>query len=308
MFEFLFNEQGLSIERLHALVRLNECGSLIKAAGNDKGKQSRYSHYLRELSVFFGIELTARAGKVIRLTPAGKDLARIAQQHFESLLQFRQSVRSEPRDFRIGASDGLLQWLVIPTIGTLRRIDSPFRMILRSLRTAETIDMLQAQRLDFGLIRANAAFAGLKRAAVGIMRYAVVVPERLVSQRGLLTLKKALLDCPHAIVGSDAQMTQRMNELAKGLGGHFRPELICDSVAHCVTAIRSGYYAALIPLQSWSLDSPVPCHLVEGAPLERLNQPVVLAWHPRLMDVGGQPANRMKDMLLIALRQQCPAE
>jgi len=302
MFEKLLDQQGLSIERLHALVQLNEYGSLIRAAAGDKGKQSRYSHYLRELSAFFGVELTTRVGKVIGLTPAGKALAQIAQEHFQSLLRFRQDVRQEPADFRVGAEDGLLQWLVIPTVGTLRRPAYPFRLILRTVQTAEAISGILAQQLDFGVVLTDAAPAVLKRASVGTLKYAIVVPERLVAQRGLLTLEKAIFDCPHAAVGSNDQMA-RIVGLAQRLGGRFRPELICDSVAHCVTAVRSGYYAALLPLQSWVLGSPIPCHVIEDPLLDGLRQSVALVWHPRLMDVAGPVAQRAKELLIGALRR-----
>ena len=303
MFEKLFSEQGLSIERLHALIQLNECGSLIKAAGNDKGKQSRYSHYMRELSVFFGVELTTRVGKIVQLTSAGKDLAQIVQEHFQSLQQFKQNVRNQPRDFRIGAEDGLLQWLVLPTVGKLRRTDHPFRLVLQSLEETRTIDMLLAQRMDFGLVRANVAPAALKRVQVCTLRHAVVVPERLVPQRGLLTLRRALLDCPHAVVRTDEQMAQRINSLAQSMDGQFTPELVCDSVSHCVTAVRSGYYAALLPIQSWKTDAEMPCHVVEGPSLGSLDKAIVLVWHPRLIEVGGRVAVRMREILTAALKE-----
>jgi DNA-binding transcriptional LysR family regulator len=302
MFEKLFDQQGLSIERLHALVQLGECGSLIKAAGSDKGKQSRYSHHLRELSTFFGVELTTRVGKVVGLTPAGKALAQIAQEHFQSLLRFRQEVRKEPPDFRVGAEDALLQWLVIPTVGSLRRPGHPFRLILRTVRTADAISGLLAQKLDFGLVAASAVPAVLKRASVSTLKYAVVVPERLVAQRGLLTLEKDLFDCPHAVVGSHDHMARTVR-LAQSSGKQFRPELICDSVAHCVTAVRSGYYASLLPLQSWVQGSLMPCHIIEGAWLDSLRQSIALVWHPRLMDVAGPVAHRAKELLITALRR-----
>lgn len=301
MFNELFNQQGLSLERLHVLLQLRACGSLIKAAGNDKGRQSRYSHCLRELSEFFGVELTTRAGKIIRLTAAGNQLAQIAQEHLQSLLQFRQEIRKELQTFRLAARDELLQWLVIPTIGLLRRSESPAQIVLQTRQLDEIVEMLQEQQLDFGLMPTNTIPSALKYTHVCTMKYAIVVPERLAPQRGMLTLKKALLECPHAATGSDDEIMHRINSLAKDLAGQFRPELTCDSVSHCVTAVRSGYYAALIPLQSWTPDSKVPCQVVEGAGLEVLDQPISLAWHPRLMEVRGPVAKQMKTALLAAL-------
>jgi DNA-binding transcriptional LysR family regulator len=304
MYDELFIQQGLSLERLNALVLLSEHGSLIKAARGDFGLQSRYSHYLREMSAFFGTELTIRAGKSIRLTPAGEELALMAREQFQSLLQFRYNARNEPHAFRIGANDSLLQYLVIPTIGPLRRPDRPLRLILQNLRTNEIVSRLQEQRLDFGIVRSDAVPKGLKSEPVCTVKYAVIVPERLVAQRGLLTLKKALLDCPHAALGTDGQMTQRIQQLAQKFNGQFRPELICESLANCIAAVRSGYYAALVPLLSWTSYPEMPCHVVEDTPLEILDRNVVLTWHPRLMEVRDNAAERMKNNLLAALRMR----
>jgi DNA-binding transcriptional LysR family regulator len=301
MFEKLLVQQGLSIERLHALLQLSEHGSLIKAAGGDKGKQSRYSHNLRELSAFFGVELTTRVGKVVGLTLAGKALAQIANESFQSLEQFRREACREAPDFRVGGEDGLLQWLVIPAVGRLRRSDSHFRLILRTLRNADVISALSAHQLDFGLAFTNTVKAPLRRSAIATLKYAVVVPERLVAQRGLLTLEQALLDCPHAVVGTDDEIS-RVAALAQTFGKTFRPEMICDSVAHCVAAVRTGHYAALLPLHSWQRRSPLPCHVIEGTPLERLKQSVALAWHPRTIDIAGPDATRARDALIAVLK------
>jgi DNA-binding transcriptional LysR family regulator len=238
----------------------------------------------------------------VRLSPAGKQLAQIAQEHFQSLLQFKENIHKEPNEFRLGAEDGLLQRLVIPVVGSMRRADHSFRLSVQSHQTADTVSMLLAQRLDFGLIEAKAAPAALKRILVHTLTPAVVVPERIVPQRGLLTLKTALFDCPHAVVGSDDQLVQIINELAREMSKQFRPELVCDSVAQCMTAVRSGYYAALLPLQLWVPDSRFPCHVVEDSFLDGLKQSIALVWHPRLIDVSGRAAIRIKDALVAAVR------
>ena len=97
-----------------------------------------------------------------------------------------------------GRDDSLLQGLIIPAVGPLRGPESPVRLILESLRTNDIVSRLQEQRLDFGFIRADAMPAGLKSQRACTIKYAVVVPERLVPQRGMLTLKEALVNCPHA--------------------------------------------------------------------------------------------------------------
>jgi len=43
MFEKLFAESGLSLDRLRALLEVNAAGSIVKAAIGDPVKQSQYS-------------------------------------------------------------------------------------------------------------------------------------------------------------------------------------------------------------------------------------------------------------------------
>jgi hypothetical protein len=77
MFERLFAESGLSLDRLRALVAVGAAGSIVRAAGNDPARQSQYSRQIKELEDFFQTGLVERHGKGIRLTANGRELARI---------------------------------------------------------------------------------------------------------------------------------------------------------------------------------------------------------------------------------------
>ena len=237
MFTEFLQSQGLSIERLHALVQLSETGSLIRAAGGDSGRQSRYSHYLRELSAFFGTPLTEKAGKTIRLTPAGEELARIALGQLQALQNFQRNVKPTARDWKIGAGDNLLQWLLIPALGTMRRPAKAARFTVSNLRTDDTVARVKDQRLDFGLVRSNAVADKHATEEICVVRYAIVVPNRLL--RGYASRKAALLECPHAAVAGDGQLIQHIKEKATQLGGSYRPELLCNSLEQCPAAVKT---------------------------------------------------------------------
>ena len=60
MFENLFSEHGLSLERLRTLQLVSEAGSIAAAARGDTTRQSQYSRQLKELEQFFGTTLTRR--------------------------------------------------------------------------------------------------------------------------------------------------------------------------------------------------------------------------------------------------------
>ncbi len=70
MFENLFAERGLSLDRLKVLIEVRDAGSNAQAAPGDPVRQSQYSRQLRELSEFFGCEVAQRRGKILKLTTA----------------------------------------------------------------------------------------------------------------------------------------------------------------------------------------------------------------------------------------------
>lgn len=305
MFEELFTKRGLSFERLNTLLKLSESGSLIKAANRDFAKQSRLSHHLRELSEFFGVELIERAGRSVKLTAAGEMLVQLSREHFFALEAFRNQTAREIPTLRIAAGDSLTQWLLVPAIAQLWRPNKRIRFKLSNLRTKNIVECLHERKIEFGLLRADATESPLKHAAICEQRYAIFVPKRLVPTRGLLTIKSALLDCPHAALGGDGQLMERLKELAKKSGGIFIPELVCDSIGQCVAAVESGAFAAVLPVQTWAASSEKDYMVVEDDSLEVLRRQIVLAWHPRTIEVMGPATVKIGQALVEVLKQQC---
>lgn len=205
--------------------------------------------------------------------------------------------------YTIGAGDNLMQWLLVPAIGRSRRDRNLVRLTLCNLRTKQIVERLKERRIEFGIIRADAVEEPLEHVRVCEQKYAVFVPRRLVTSRGLLSLKEALLGITQAAIGGEGQLIERLRGLAKKMGGKFEPELICDSMGQCVAAVRSGAFAAVLPVQAWSGGSAQECVVVEDEALEVLSRVLVLAWHPKTLDVNGDPAKKMLRLLGDALKE-----
>jgi DNA-binding transcriptional LysR family regulator len=299
MYEVLFERKGLSLERLYALVLLNERGSLIKAANGDMGLQSRYSHYLRELSAFIGTPLTKKDGRSIRLTAAGEELANLARAQFRSLIELRGRAAQAAQQVAIGAGDSILQWLLIPAIGMIRRPGKSRAVRIENLRTTDLVRRLQEQRLDFAVVRKNAVPEGLKCADICIVRYVIVVPRRIAPRR--MKLETALLGCPHVTVAGDGELVKKLRTLAQDLGGTFQPEIVCDSIGQCLAAVKTGSYAAVLPTQVMEGAGELDCEVVDEEELADLNRPIVLAWSPRNLESLGEQIERFRAELLSAL-------
>src|SRR5215510_10995281 len=104
MFERLFSEGGLSLDRVRSLLEVAANGSIVRAAGGDAVRQSQYSRQIKELEDFFRTKLVERHGKGIRLTSNGKELARISRFFMLGLSNFQRGCLTEEQTFRIGAS------------------------------------------------------------------------------------------------------------------------------------------------------------------------------------------------------------
>lgn len=304
MFEKLFDRGGLSLERLHALILLADEGSLIRAAKGDSGLQSRYSHHLKELSTYFGVDLTERVGKTVRLTENGEALVRLAREHFQSLLRFSDELQGRAASFRLGAGDSLLQWLVIPTIAELRRPSNNLRFVLQNLGPEEIMARLIDQRLDFGLLGRDSPLNGLSAKTVCLVRQIIVVPDQIGARRGMLTLRYALLDCPHASLVGESALRRSLQEIARSLGGNFEPELQCGSVSQCVAAVQTGRFAAVLPVWSWDTGTPLPHAICEDPLLDSLDQELALVWNPRFMKTRGSVARQAAEAIAIKINER----
>src|SRR5262245_58728827 len=116
MFEKLFAESGLSLDRLRAFLAVAAAGSIVKATDGDPVKQSQYSRQMRELEDFFRIKLVERHGKGIRLTTSGRELARISRFFMRGLSNFQRGCLAEEQTFRIGASATFIRQFLLPTV------------------------------------------------------------------------------------------------------------------------------------------------------------------------------------------------
>ncbi len=285
MFETLFSERGLSLDRLKVLIEVRDAGSIAQAAPADPVRQSQYSRQLRELSEFFGCEVAQRRGKLLKLTEQGERLAELARDQLRSLDDFRSECKQTNVAFTLGAGDSLIQWLVIPRLGTIIDAFPGTRFATLNLRTQEIVQQLAEGRLDFGIIRKNALAPGLKAVSLGVVRYVALVPEPLARTKKKLTLRQALAELPLATQTTDGQFTSGLLAIAKAFDVPLRPALACQSFPQTMAALRSGSFWTILP-ELATRDLPTgAAQRLEDASLAPLNREAMLAWNPRLVRV-----------------------
>jgi DNA-binding transcriptional LysR family regulator len=304
MFEDLTNSKTFSVKRLDSLLKLHEHGSLIKAANGNASEQSRMSHDIRELSEFFGIELTTRAGKSIKLTAAGKQLVQITRDQFRQMKTFKDSLSKSKADIRIAANDSVSEWLLLPALG---RLPPGLNIVVNVLSrpTQDLVAMLTARDVDLGLVRSDAIKAPLKQIVICEQRYALFLPRRIATAG--MTLKQTLLECPNAAFASHSALLDKLGELCMALGGRYEPSVYCESIGQCIAAVRTQAFAAVLPVQCATHFRDIEYTVLGEEALTSLVRKIALAWHPRTLDVFGRPFDEFRRKIATTLKDVAEA-
>jgi DNA-binding transcriptional LysR family regulator len=296
MFDSIFTERGLSLERLRVLIEVHDAGGIARTAPGKTSRQSQFSRQLRELSEFFGCEVAHRRGKFLKLTSEGARLAELARPFLRELTDFHSNCRSERVEFTVGAGDSLIHWLVIPRLGGLLKAYSPVRFTTMSLRTNEIVRQIEEGRIDFGLIRKNALATGMKWSSLGTLSYVAVVPGALVMRTKVPSFSEIFTKFPIAMQTTDGQFSEQLMAISTAEDKSFRPSLGCQSFPQTLAAVRSGRFAAIIPELAVK-ELPVgSIHKISGTPLRQLQRDIILVWNPRVTRVRPNAAKVVAEL------------
>jgi DNA-binding transcriptional LysR family regulator len=308
-FEPLFIEKGLSLDRLAALVEVDDGGGIANAAPDDDSRQSLISRQLTELGRFFQTEIKCKTGKTVSLTPAGKELAKLAREHLQSLAEFQRTCRKQPAEIVIGAGDSLLQWLVLPRIRQVREALKGTIVELQDLQNLAICHQLRDQVIDFGLLRSDLISRGsIQGKSLGKFGYSLFIPEKL-RPRDIKASEATLLEkFPLATQGGNTLFQCRLEELAASRGWQLNIQIRCESFPQVSQVLASGQMAAVLPdlaRLSISLDSMWVCPLPS---LKELQREVYLAWHPHRLETRPHLTgvkNKLAEVLKFELKVGC---
>ncbi len=285
MFDILLSRSGLTLDRLKALVEVEEAGSIVGAGPGNPNKHSQYSRQLRELSEFFGCELAERRGRTLRLTERGTILAKLSRGFLQQLEDYDAACRGLQVDYTIGGGDSLIQWLVMPHIAEVVDAVPSIRLSTASLNTRDIIEKVTDCRLDIGLVRKTAATPGLGSVKLGSMRYCMAIPRSLLAGHVAPTISRAFRELPMAVQVSSGEFTATLLSIARNFAPDFHAAISCQSLPQVLAAVKSRRFAAVLP-ELAAQDLPENTYnLLTGRELAPLNREICLIWNPRVMSV-----------------------
>ena len=298
MFEKLFAESGFSLDRLRALLEVGAAGSIVSAARGDPVRQSQYSRQISELEDFFRTRLIERHGKGTRLTPNGRELARISRFFMLGLSNFQRGCLTDEQTFRIGACATFNRQFLLPAISGLSLRKGGARYISEIARQDEVERRLHDLTLDFGVISQAELSRPLQTKVLGNWKLELWMPSGLELRQSKASQAFEEGELPLALA-------REMDDLGVTLSKRKEAVLVCDSFLDCRVALEQKEVAALLP------GFLAPAKNVRS--FVRVRMPKIdaqtfqfhLAWNPRLLRLNLHAARR-RDWLAKAFSKQMP--
>jgi DNA-binding transcriptional LysR family regulator len=290
----LFARGGLSLDRLRTLCLVATAGSLTRAAEGDLGRVSLFSRQLKELETYFGASLVQRRGKLLGLTVAGQELARLAERHFLEFLDFQRFCAGTPLEITLGAGASVIEWIVMARLPALRTALSQARITLWRARSENLSAHLREMQIDVAITRENAVMRPLKSKRLGVFGYILYVPRRLAgpARRIASWLPQVPMMAP-----AEGWTRDRVRTALAAAGIEPRFEVESGSATLAVRALRSGEYAAILP--------EIAAPELAGADVVALRPPFItgiqrrlcVAWHPRMAEARPMVARAVEEIL-----------
>ena len=282
MFRELFQQSGLSLERLQTFCLVAGAGGVTKAANGDVNAQSLYSRQIKELEEFFGTALVQRSGRGIVLTRAGKDLATLAREHLSALSDFRLECVRRPQQVTLAAGDSLMRWLVLPRCNRLRAEFPDTSFVFLNLQSEEILRRLHEGSVDFGIVRDSGSFEMLARAPLGVLRYALFTRKPKLPKENLASvLKEQAL----ATIEGDGNFKRGLAALFKAGGCKTRIDVECASFPLVAHVAASWDYAAVLPEPAESEMSALGFRKVESKELRSLDRKLAFVSNNRTLRI-----------------------
>jgi DNA-binding transcriptional LysR family regulator len=286
MFENLFANSGLSLERLKTFRDIVAAGGITAAAQEDSNRQSQFSRQLKELEKYFGVELLKRGRGPAHPTDAGQQLYEIVGHTLSALDEFRLTCLGQPIELTVGAGESLIQWLLLPRLSGLSAVHPRLTATFQNLKTDEILEQLVDGILDFGVVSRFKSHRALTSVALGKMEFRLFAPAKMLPANERLKLSPEILcQLPLAMLEGSASVRQALEQEARRVGAKLNVRLRFSSYPQLAQAVSSLQVAAIMPQLAESAFEGKTVRAVALPFLNPLSRQLCLVWNRRVAEV-----------------------
>jgi DNA-binding transcriptional LysR family regulator len=286
MFENLFAQSGLSLERLKTFREIVAAGGITTAAGDDSNRQSQFSRQLKELERYFGVELLKRGRGPAELTDAGQRLYEIIGHTLRALEEFRFTCAGRPIELVVGAGESLIHWLLLPRLPGLTEAHPNLAITFQNLKTDQILSRLLDGELDFGVVSRSEPHRGLASALLGKLEFCLFAPAALLPANPRFKLKSDILGhIPLAMLEGSVGLRQAIEQEAERIGIKLNVRLRFSSYPQLAQAVQNLGVAAIMPRLAAAFFNGTEVRSITLPALTALSRQVSLVWNRRAAEV-----------------------
>jgi DNA-binding transcriptional LysR family regulator len=300
MFENLFANSGLSLERLKTFREIVSAGGITAAAGNDSNRQSQYSRQLKELEKYFGVELLIRGRGPAELTDAGERLYEIIGQTLSALEEFRLSCAGQAVELVIGAGESLIQWLLLPRLSGLQAAHPRLAINFQNLKTDDILKRVLDGSVDYGVVSRLEPHRALASALLGKLEFTLFVPAALLPRNQRLKVNSDILNqLPLAMLDGGESIREALEKEAQRTGSKPDVRLRFSSYPQLAQAVQNLNVAAIMPRLASAAFVDTHVRSLSLPFLTGLSRQVSFVWNRKIAEV--RPAIAKYSRLLPAI-------
>jgi DNA-binding transcriptional LysR family regulator len=264
---------------LLSLLTVARSGSVGAAARLHHRTSSAISQQIRRVETHFGVKLLERAGRGVRLTPAGEAAlpALLAlNEEAESIFGRLAEVSGRPMTtLRVAVSDYLGKALLVPVVRGLLDRGAPLRFEIATTHSREAIRLVGRGEVEFGIVTAPETPRGLEEQHLFDQPFVWVGPRR----RGLgrTPLERRLPQEPLLRLAAESHGRRLLDEYLERERVRVLSTIEVTSVSLMLSYVSGGLGIGLAP--ALALDE-VPRGRVVIEPARVPSQPVKLVSRP----------------------------
>ena len=286
MYENLFAQSGLSLDRLKTFREIVAAGGISAAAGDDSNRQSQFSRQLKELERYFGVELLKRGRGPIELTDAGQRLYESVGHNLRALDEFHATCAGLPIELVIGAGESFIQWLLLPRMEGVSEAHPRLTVTFQNLKTDEILARVLDGSVDFGVVSRCEPHRSLACASLGKLEFALFGPASLLPANPKLKIKSTILEnLPLAVLEGSPSLRDALEREPRRIGIKLNVRLRFSSYPQLAQAVRNLGVAAIIPTLATSSFEGSDVRSVPLPFLASLSRQVSLVWNRKCAEV-----------------------
>lgn len=279
---------------LVSLVTVARSGSVGAAARLHHRTSSAISQQIRRLETHFGVKLLERAGRGVRLTPAGEaalpallDLTDEAESVFGRLAE----VSGRPMTtLRVAVSDYLGKALLVPIVRGLLDSGAPLRFEIATTHSREALRLVGRGEVEFAVVSAPDPLRGLDAQPLFDQPFAWVGPRR----RGLgrTPLAERLKREPLLRLAAESQGRRLLDDYLDRARVRVVSTIDVPSVSLMLSYVSGGLGIGLAPALALA-DVPRARVIIEPADVPALPVKLVSRSSARRSPISGRFASEL---------------